>query len=199
MVLDRYFPDIIRSLRKSLPGVKLALREGHHHHIQQMLERGQIDLGITPIEGSLPQNFETVSLMEINVCLLVSSNSRIQSADHFWKQDRIAEPLISLPSTELVTRRFQSFLESNSLTWPTLIELSSLDLIESYVASGIGVGIGVQNLSAEPSRDICRIPLKGIETITVGALWRKKLSRAGKHILQLCQEKADDLKKRQSS
>ena len=64
MVLDRYFPDIIRSLRKSLPGVKLALREGHHHHIQQMLESGQIDLGITPIEGSLPQNFETVSLME---------------------------------------------------------------------------------------------------------------------------------------
>jgi DNA-binding transcriptional LysR family regulator len=199
LALDRYFPDIIRSLRESLPGVKLALREGHHHHIQQMLENGHIDLAITPIEGSLPQGFETVSLMKIDVCLLVSKNSQIQSADHFWEQDRIAEPLISLPSTELVTKRFQSFLEGNSLSWPSLIELSSLDLIESYVASGIGVGLGVQNLSAEPSRDICRLPLEGIETITVGALWRKNLSRAGRHILDLCQEKASDLRKLQTN
>ena len=194
MVLNRYFPDIIRSLHETLPGVKLALREGHHHQIQQLLDNGQIDLAITPIDDSLSAEFETLSLMKIEVCLLVSKNSKIRAASHFWEQDRITEPLISLPQNELVTKRFQSFLEDNSYTWPSFIELSSLDLIESYVASGIGVGLGIQNLSAEPSKGIRRLPLKGIETITVGALWRKKLSAAGKQILELCQRKADDLK-----
>ncbi len=199
MVLDRHFPDIVRELHKTLPGVKVALKEGHHHQIQHLLSSNEIDIAITPIENPSLPGLDRIDLLDIQVCLLVPASSSIQSASHFWEQDRISEPLISLPQDELITKRFNAFLEKSNLIWPPLIELSSLDLIERYVAAGIGIGVGIQNLSIAPLPGVDRIPITEIETITVGVLWNRKLSPAGQHVLELCQKKAKDLKERKKS
>ena len=193
MVLDKYFPDIVRGLHKTLPGVKVALKEGHHHQIQHLLASDEIDIAITPIETPSLTGLDRIDLLNIQLCLLVSESSGIRSASHFWEQDRISEPLISLPPDELITKRFQSFLEKRNLAWPPLIELSSLDLIERYVAAGIGIGIGIQNLSIEPLPGIHRIPIPEIDAITVGVLWKRPLSKAGKHVLDLCRSKASEI------
>ncbi len=197
-VLDRYFPEFIRDLHKSCPSVKLTLREGHHHYLQNLLTEGEIDLAITPIEETLIPSFEKAHLLDVNICLLLPASSTIRSADHFWKQDRISETLISLPQNELIAKRFQLFLEKQELSWPSLIELSSLDLIEKYVASGIGVGLGIQGISSERKKQVRRLPLDEIPPIPVGALWKKNLSRSGKEVLDLCKKKASDLRAHQS-
>ena len=193
-VLDRYFPEFIRDLHKSCPNVKLTLKEGHHHYLQNLLEQGEIDLAITPIEENLMPGFEKAHLLDVRICLLLPATSKIRSADHFWKQDRISETLISLPHNELIAKRFQLFLEKQELSWPSLIQLSSLDLIEKYVASGIGVGLGIQGISPEPNKQVRRLALDEIPPIPIGALWKKDLSKAGKEVLDLCQRKASDLR-----
>ncbi len=199
IVLDRYFPEIVRDLRETSPSVKLALREGHHHEVVERLLAEQIDLAISPIQETAPKGFEHTPLMEIQICLLVRRDSGITSLDHFWGQDRISEPLISLTPEETVTKQFVSFLEENELSWPPLIELSSLDLIERYVAKGIGVGLGIEALGGEAHPSIHRLPVKSIPPIRVGALWRHKLSSAGRRVVALCRRQAEELERQRAA
>lgn len=194
IVLDRYFPEIVTELHKSRPDIQLSLREGHSAQIQHLLSANEIDLAITPLDDSPTLGFAQNPLIEIEVCLIVSTASKIKSADHFWKQDRIAEPLIGLPNNEIVSQRFQEHLQSLDQVWPTIIELSSLDLIERYVGANMGVGIGVNQPGARPPQDIRRIRLPKVRPITVGALWRRQLSSAGEHLVNLCRQQARAIK-----
>ena len=198
MVLDRYFPEIVTELHKSRPDIQLSLREGHSALIQQLLSSNEIDLAVTPLEDTPTTGFAQDALIEIEVCLIVSTVSKIKSADHFWNQDRIAEPLIGLPNNEIVSQRFQEYLQGLDRVWPPIIELSSLDLIERYVRANMGVGIGVNNTGALPPQGIRRIDLPKIRPITVGALWRRQLSAAGEHLVNLCRQRAHSIKKTSS-
>ncbi len=198
-VLDRYFPEFIRDLHKTCPSVKLTLKEGHHSQLQTLLAQGDIDLAITPIEEVSTPGLEQTHLIDVRICLLLPAKSMIQSAEHFWKQDRISETLISLHQDELIVKRFQQYLEKQELSWPSLIELSSLDLIEKYVASNVGVGLGIEGIASDSRSPVRRLPLDEIPPIPVGALWKKDLSQAGREVLELCQKKAAELRSRQGN
>ncbi len=183
LVLDRYFPEMVHAVQQALPGAKLTLKEGHHHELMAQMKAGEIDLAITPIDNPEVAGFQSTFLIEIQICLLVRKDSPIRSANHFWKQDRITEALISLPPQELVSRRFQTFLEQGKLSWPPQIELSSLDLIERYVSTGLGVGLGIQTPAKQYADSVRCLPLKSIPPIRVGAVWRDTLSPAGRMII----------------
>ncbi|MCS1407796.1 MAG: HTH-type transcriptional regulator cbl [Verrucomicrobia subdivision 3 bacterium] len=190
LVLDRYFPEIIREIQVSLPSVKLLLKQGHHREIHHLIKTNAIDLAITPIEDLEQEEDQTVHLIDINLCLLVPKASPIKSCDYFWRQDRIAEPLISLPADEFLAKRFQLYLVEQKLSWPPMIELSSMDLIERYVAAGLGIGLGIGNVPTGSTTSIRRIALNDIKSIRVGVLWRNDLSPVGKRIIELCRKQA---------
>jgi DNA-binding transcriptional LysR family regulator len=62
--------------------------------------------------------------------------------------------------------------------WFTGIEVSSIDLIETYVANGLGIGLSVQVPKTELAPQIRGIALAktDFEPVVIGALWRGKPS-----------------------
>jgi len=60
--------------------------------------------------------------------------------------------------------------------WFSSIEVSSLDLSETYVANGFGIGLSVLAPKVKRSVDIRALPLPGFEPVAVGALWRGRPS-----------------------
>ena len=48
-----------------------------------------------------------------------------------------------MPIIQTLTRQFQQELRRRSRQWPVSIEASSMDLVETYVAEGFGVGLSV--------------------------------------------------------
>jgi DNA-binding transcriptional LysR family regulator len=60
--------------------------------------------------------------------------------------------------------------------WFSSIEVSSLDLIEAYVANGFGIGLSVLAPKAKLSLEIRALPLPGFAPVVVGALWRGRPS-----------------------
>lgn len=79
-------------------------------------------------------------------------------------------------ATRAITKRFQQGLARLGVDWFPSVEVSSVNLIETYVANGFGIGVSVQVPRAEPPANVRALPLTGFAPVVLGAMWRGKTS-----------------------
>src|SRR6266487_4469847 len=180
----------LRHLRKQFPELKVTLRNGYLPELEGLLQRQEIDFAVTLLEGKLPAGTNGVPLLKLPLGLLVPAASRIQSAEELWKRDRIDETLISLPEAEPIARHFQSGLARLGVDWFPRIEVSSLDVLEAYVANGYGIGLTVIVPKSTLRPGARLLPLPEFPPITLGALWRGKLTPITQAFLNELQARA---------
>ena len=193
IVLRDHLPDFLRSVRRKFQNLKIALREGWQAELENLLQKEELDLAVTLIEKQSGPGIRSVALLELPLVLLVEKNSPLTSADQLWQRDRIAEPLICLPSAEAVCKHFQQGLGRLGVDWFPSIEVSSIDLIETYVANGFGVGVSVSVPQAKISPEVRQVSLPKFEPVVVGALWRGKPSALVQAFLDEMQLRAKKL------
>ena len=172
IVLREHLPELFRDVRKKFPGLKLSLREGFPIQFEEWLQRDEIDLAITLMEKKTAPGIHSLALLELPLVLLVEKNSGIGSAEELWQRDKIDEPLICLPQGETVCRNFQQQLNALGVDWFPGIEVSSLELIETYVANGLGAGVTLALPGKKFPSHVRALPLNGFSPVIVGALWR---------------------------
>jgi DNA-binding transcriptional LysR family regulator len=178
IVLRDHLPEFFRNVRRKYPHLKIALREGYQAELESLLQREELDLAVTLIEKKSAPGIHSAAMLELPLTLLVEKGSDLTSADQLWRRDKIEQPLICLPEAETLCKHFQQGLRRLDVDWFTGIEVSSIDLIETYVASGFGIGLSVLVPKTELSPEIRAIPLPktDFEPVVVGALWRGKTS-----------------------
>lgn len=176
IVLRDHLPRLLQGVHKKFPGLKVSLREGYPEQLESLLQRDEVDLIITLINGTAASGLESLVLLELPLVLLVPKDSPLKSAEELWRRDRIMEPLICLPAGEVLTKNFQSQLDELGVEWYPSIEASSVDLIETYVAAGLGLGVSVELPQKSGLARVRTLPLPGFEPAVIGALWRGKLS-----------------------
>ena len=176
LVLRDHLPALFRSMHQKFPNLKVTLREGYQAELEAMLQKEELDLAVTVIEKKSAPGIHSVALIEVPLVLLVEKSSPITSSDQLWRRDKIDEPLICLPDVEAICKHFQQGLLRAGVDWFSSIEVSSLDLIETYVANGFGIGLSVLAPKATLSLDIRALPLPGFAPVVVGALWRGRPS-----------------------
>ena len=176
MVLRDHLPDVFQNVRKRFPNLKISLREGYPQDFENLLLKEDLDLAVTAIEKKPASGLRSVALAELPLVLLVPKSSRITAADQLWQQDKIEEPLICLPAAEAVCKNFQQGLSRLGVDWFPNIEVSSLDLIETYVANGFGIGLSVQVPKAKLSPNARAVPLPDFAPVILGVMWRGKTS-----------------------
>jgi DNA-binding transcriptional LysR family regulator len=172
LILRDYLPGLLQDVRKKIPGLKVSLREGNPGHLEHLLQGDEIDLAITSIEGKTASGIHSIVLLELPLVLLVESSSRISSAEQLWKRDKIEEPLICVPGSDALSKDFLARLGQLEVEWYPGIEASSVDLVETYVASGLGVGVSVAIPGKAPPPNVRALPLKDFPPVKLGALWR---------------------------
>jgi DNA-binding transcriptional LysR family regulator len=104
--------------------------------------------------------------------LLVERNSPLASAGQLWQRDKITDPLICLPSNEAVCKNFLDHLNRLRVEWFPSIEASSADLVELYVACGLGIGLTVAVPGKPFSPKVRVLGLDGFKPVSLGILWR---------------------------
>ena len=176
IVLRDFLPELFQTVRKRFPNLKIYLREGYPAEFENQLLSEELDLAITALEKKPAQGLHSDPLVELPLVLLVEKNSRVTSADQLWKRDKIDEPLICLPPAEAISKNFQQGLARLGVDWFPAIEVSSLDLVEAYVANGFGMGASVQVPDAAPSSRVRALPLPGFAPVIMGPMWRGKTS-----------------------
>lgn len=185
-----HLPQIVLKVRQRFPDMKLYLREGYQPQLESWLLGREIDLAITMVEGKPPAGIARERLIQLQLALLVPKDSPLKSADELWRRDRIEEPLIALPASEGICRHFQKQLAARKLGWNTSLEVSSLGLVEAYVASGFGIGLGLHIPRMSPSDRVRLVPLKGFDPVDIGALWMGRRTRLMDAVVQACHERA---------
>jgi DNA-binding transcriptional LysR family regulator len=176
IVLREHLPEVFQNVRKRFPNLKISLREGYPAEFENLLLKEELDLAVTAIEKKPAAGLHSIALVELPLMLLVEKNSRVTDADQLWQRDKIEEPLLCLPAAEVVCKNFQQGLTRLGVDWFPSIEVSSLDLIETYVASGFGIGVSVQVPEARLSPSVRAVPLPDFAPVVLGAIWRGKTS-----------------------
>ena len=69
---------------------------------------------------------------------------------------------------------FQRGLARRGIDWFPSIEVSSLKLIETYVANGYGFGLFLDVPKMALAPQVRSLPLEDFQPVTFGALWRGK-------------------------
>lgn len=174
IVLRDHMPKLLNGVRQQFPGLKISLREGFPAQLESFLAKDEVDLVITMIDRTPPPGFESEILLELPMVLLVEKTSKLKSAEELWKRDKIDDPLICLPAQEALTRNFQARLLGLGVEWFPTMEASSADLIETYVASGLGIGVSISVPRRPLPKNVRSLSLSGFPPAIVGALWRGK-------------------------
>jgi len=172
IVLRDHLPGLFQDVRKKFPGLKLSLREGFPAQLEALLQADEIDLAITLIEKKSAPGIRSLALLELPPVLLVAKNSRLTSAAELWRRDKIDEPLIGYPPGEPLGKSFQKKLGELGVEWFPSIEASSADLIETYVAHGLGIGVSAAIPKKILPPGLRALALDGFPSVTIGALWR---------------------------
>jgi DNA-binding transcriptional LysR family regulator len=176
IVLREHLPHIAQEVRKKFPKLTFTLREGYQPQIEAWMDKQEIDFAMTLLGDSLPSVFTVMPLLKMPLILIVLKKSPIKTAEDLWNRDKIEDALITLPAYESLCRNFQSGLARRGIDWPVSIEVSSLRLIESYVANGYGIGLflGVPFIKLSP--EVRVVPLPDFEPVTFGGMWRGKIT-----------------------
>ena len=172
IVLRDHLPELVQLARKKHPQLRVALREGYQAELESLLLREEIDLAVTLIEKRATPGINSQVLMELPMVLLVPKASKIADAEQLWKQDPIKEALICMPVAEVISKNLQQALAKRGVDWFPSIEVSSLDLIQTYVTNGFGIGIAVQIPQVKIDPGVRILPLPDFPRVAVGAMWR---------------------------
>jgi DNA-binding transcriptional LysR family regulator len=172
IMLREHLPELFQSVRGKFPGLKLSLREGSPTELESLLQHDEIDLAVTVIERKTASGIHALPLLELPPVLLVPKKCAIKSVEELWKRDTIDEPLICFPPNEPLSKSFQARLNKLGVDWYPSIEAGSVDLIETYVASGLGIGVSAAIPNKTFSPKVRVLPLDGFPPVIIGALWR---------------------------
>ena len=176
IILRDHVPRLLQWVQKKFPGLKVSLREGYPAHLEELLQKEEIDLAITLIEKQPAPGIHSLALLELPLVLLAETGSAVTSAEQLWKRDKIDERLICLPPGTALCKNFQQKLVELGVDWFPSIEASSVDLIETYVANGLGIGVSVAIPKKALPPNVRALPLRGFPPVVVGAMWRGRLT-----------------------
>jgi len=193
IILRDHLPSLFRDLRKKFPTLKISLREGYPAQLEHLLVKEEIDIAVTLLEKKAVAGIHTRELLELPMVLLVEKGSGITSAEQLWKRDHITEPLICLPPGELICKQFQQKITDLGVDWFPSIEASSADLVETYVANGLGVGVSVAIPKKSMPENIQALPLPGFPPVIIGAMWRGRTTQLLQIFLNEFQARAKKL------
>jgi len=197
-VLRAHLPQILQALQKHFPKLKVTLREAYHPQVITWLQNQEIDASIGLIGSKPPTGISTVPMFKMPLVLLVPKSSKLKNAAELWARDRIEETLITVPSNEAISRSFQEGLAKLKVDWFGGIELSSVELVQTYVENGYGLGVTVEIPKMKYHSNIRVLPLEGFEPVTFGLLWQGRRTPLLDALIKTVEAAAKELANAQS-
>lgn len=155
-----YLPALLTGVRERVPGFHFSLDSGRIEDIENNLRSGKIDLGLATSAGPKENGIDHRELLRMPLGLLVREDDGPRTAEEILGQDRIDQPLITLPRGEPSVMAFQQELQRRNIEWYPTLELASLDLVARFVTEGYGTGLvlDIPGSTRPPGVRMLRLP-----------------------------------------
>ena len=195
--LRDHVPDLLKILHKQQPFTRLALQEAYQAEAEALLGRHEIDLAITELADRPAAGIRAQTLLRLPLVLLVREDSLLKNARELWAEETIRHPLIALAGHQTLTRLFHDELRRrHARQWPVSVEASSIELVETYVGEGFGIGLSVLvpgQAERKGGPALRTLPLTGFAPLVVAALWQGKLPPVPAAFLELAKKRAAEI------
>jgi DNA-binding transcriptional LysR family regulator len=136
------------------------------------LQQLEMDVAIGLLGGKPPVGINAIPMFQMPLVLLVPKSSKLKSAEELWQRDRIEETLITVPSNQPIRRAFEEGLAKRKVDWFGGIEVSTVEMVQTYVANGYGIGVTVAVPKTKYHPQVRPLVLEGFEPVKFGVLWQ---------------------------
>jgi len=129
--------------------------------------------------------------------LLVPTGSSLSSTEQLWQQARVRERLISPPLGDAMSNCFEMGLRRQAVEWEFRAEMTSIELVESYVAKGFGLGLTLLVPGCRYIPEVRVLPLPGFPCVPIGLIWRRNPDAVTAALMQAMEREAEFVRQEQ--
>ena len=179
--LRNHLPDCLEIFKKTVPNIKLLVREVAPSDVHGLVTSQQVDVAIGVIGGKMSEGLKSEPLLKIPTVLWVPANSKAKSWEEFLEKDPYSktgligkDPLIGLPPNEVLQQLFQKEFDRHEVKWPVSVEVNSTDVVRDFVVRGFGVGVGIFIPDLPNPKGVKPLVLPNFPTLDIGAKYQGK-------------------------
>ena len=158
----RYAPSLVRKFKHESPKTEVRLHEADLETLSDWLEIGQIDVALI-YDFGLPSTLAITPLANVRPYGLLPSDHRFANLSAIGVADLLQDPLIlmNLPHSR---GYFLTLAQMHGVNPNIAHETTSVEMLRSMVANGLGVGLLATDIPHEKAydgRSVIRMPLTG--------------------------------------
>lgn len=183
----RYAPFLVRGFQAANPATKIRLHEADLETLSEWLETGRIDTALI-YDFGLPSDFVITPLANVRPYGLLPRDHALAGRRAIGMGELLRDPLIlmNLPHSR---RYFLTLAQMHGLNPRIAHETSSVEMLRSMVANGLGVGLlatDIPHATAYDGRPVVRMPLLGTLAAHRVALARSGRPRSASLVERFC-------------
>ncbi len=134
-------PEPVAKLRQAYPLVNISLHQGSPSQVAQMLLNDTADIGIATESLSQFDNLMTLPCYEWHHALVMPSNHPLAALERIRLEDLVDHPIVTYHSAYTGRSRIDAAFANRALKPNVVLDAIDSDVIQTYVALGMGVGI----------------------------------------------------------
>lgn len=184
MIGTYLFPHIFVNFKKLYPQIELSLYENGSLSTRQMIEKGDLDLGMVIIsEPSKQLDTLPISKSEILVCL--NKEHYLSSKTKLEFENLRNEPILMLKEGFYHRQKVMEYFKKNNITPRIVLSSNQLETIKSLLINGVGISFLLKEI-VENDKRIVSLSLKDPIDVEIGLAWKKDryLSNAAKTFIE---------------
>ena len=134
-------PTVVTAFKKRFPGVKLKLLQGNPHQLAKMVLAGEADLAIATEALDEYPELVTLPCYSWHHCVVVPAGHPLAKVKPLTLEAIAAYPLVTYDPTFAGRTALDRAFAARALKPEVALAALDSDVIKSYVALGLGVGI----------------------------------------------------------
>ncbi|HEX7558560.1 MAG TPA: CysB family HTH-type transcriptional regulator, partial [Usitatibacter sp.] len=134
-------PPVVTAFKKRFPDVKLKLLQGNPHQLAKMVLGGEADLAIATEALAEYPELVTLPCYRWHHCVVVPSRHPLTKVKPLTLEAIAAYPIVTYDSTFAGRNSVDRAFAARGLAPEVALTALDSDVIKSYVALGLGVGI----------------------------------------------------------
>ncbi len=171
MLGSYFFPPILMAFRHCYPELKLTVIEGGTWQLQQMLERGELDLGVIVAEF-VPAELQTRTFLQAQMLVTVGKEHPFTQLDAVSPAQFFREELVMFKEGYF-HRKIVDRLASQCGLEPDIgFETNLIPLIKSIVQQGFGISTLLE-MVIQPDDPLVTRPFTEPVWLDLSIAWRK--------------------------
>ncbi len=145
-LLVHHLPDLVEQFIEHYPTARINLRAARWHEILELVERGEADVGLTPVDHHAPRrpNLDFEPLFEQSLLLLTSSDHPLRRKKLLRPRDLAEYPVIIQTKDTCDYLSLVRLLGRDELTLDQLqvvMVSHTVDMTFQYVARRVGIAL----------------------------------------------------------